>query len=461
MAVCIAAVFLCMQSAPFLGILGAGTSGIAAAKLAAHQGANAVVIDTSMTIPVSTQEELEGAGILFIAGQEAERFLQRETFERIITSPGIAPHAPLRAISRARNLALCGELQFAWEQTNNPCIAITGTNGKTTTTTLIEHLLRMNNRNAMAVGNIGVPLSQAVMHADATTTFVIEASSYQLDTVTTFAPDIAIILNITPDHLSYHGSFANYVTSKWKIFANQKPTNTLILNADDAHAANAASVARSMVRYMSTSKKCDGAFVWGDNIMLSEQQQEEIVMPVRKLGLPGVHNQYNSMAALVAARAVEIHSANIRSSLETFQGVEHRLEVVGTFRDVQYVNDSKATNVNATWYALGSYDKPIVWIAGGRGDNNDYDSLNDVVERNVAAIVCIGEEQQSIFNHWCTKKRCVKADTLLHAVEAAAAIAQPHSVVLFSPACKSFDMFTNFEHRGETFKRLVGHHFAQ
>ena len=178
-------------------------------------------------------------------------------------------------------------------------------------------------------------------------------------------------------------------------------------------------------------------------------------MPVKRLGLPGLHNMYNSMAAAVAARAFEVSNDDLRHSLESFSGVEHRLEPVRTLNGIRYVNDSKATNINAAWYALSSYDRPIVWIAGGRGDANDYTALDDVVAQHVRAIVCIGEEGPAIFNHWCTSKRCVQAASLAEAVAIATSLAEADDVVLFSPACKSFDMFDNFEHRGEAFKHVV------
>lgn len=178
-------------------------------------------------------------------------------------------------------------------------------------------------------------------------------------------------------------------------------------------------------------------------------------MPARRIGLPGVHNLYNSMAAALAARALEVRNEDIRDSLQSFNGVEHRLENVRTLNGVRYVNDSKATNINAAWYALSSYDRPIVWIAGGRGDNNDYTQLDDLVLTNVKAIICIGEEADPIFNHWCTEKRCIKALTMDEAVRDAASLAEQGDVVLFSPACKSFDMFANFEERGAVFKTSV------
>jgi UDP-N-acetylmuramoylalanine--D-glutamate ligase len=208
---------------------------------------------------------------------------------------------------------------------------------------------------------------------------------------------------------------------------------------------------------ISTRTTQQGAFVRGDEIILrvGGQHKEEILMPVRRLGVPGVHNVYNSLAATLAARALEVRNEDIRDALHSFSGVEHRLEYVRTVRGAKYYNDSKATNINAAWYALSSFDHPIVWIAGGRGDKNAYSELDELVGTNVHAIVCIGEDADAIFNHWCTTKRCVKVASLDEAVRVAQDLSEPDDIVLFSPACKSFDMFDNFEQRGSAFKSLV------
>jgi UDP-N-acetylmuramoylalanine--D-glutamate ligase len=374
----------------------------------------------------------------------------------IILSPGVPPSNPLRQEAERLGIEVIGELEYASRFLNNPIVAITGTNGKTTTTALTAHVLQGCGKKAVTAGNIGTPLSSLVGSVSDDTIIVTECSSYQLDTTATFRPHVSMILNITPDHLSYHGTFSQYVNSKWKIVRHQNEDDIVILNADDANAANAASVARGMVRFFSVEHDVEGAFIRGGEIILRDKQHsEETLMSLRRLGLPGVHNAANSMAATLAARAFEVRNEDIRDSLMSFNGVEHRLENTRIVKGVRFVNDSKATNVNATWYALSSYDRPIVWIAGGRGDNNDYASLNDLVADNVKAIVCIGEEADAIFNHWCTTKRCVKADSLEDAVRAAMDISHNDDVVLFSPACKSFDMFANFEERGRAFKQAV------
>lgn len=436
-------------------ILGAAKSGIAAAELARRNGDVVFVTDSKAADRTTdVQQHLSSLDIAHEFGAHTERALQADL---IVTSPGVPPSNAIRIAAEERGIRLISELEFAASQITNKIVAITGTNGKTTTTALTTYILNQAGRPAVACGNIGTPLSALVGTLDPSTVVVAEVSSYQLDTCIDFRPDVSAILNITPDHLSYHGSFEQYVQAKWKIFANQGPDDVVLLNADDPHAAAGASHMRGKLNLFSIRSEVTGAYVRGDDVFLrvSEQHTEEFLMPARRIGLPGVHNLYNSMAAALAARALEVRNEDIRDSLQSFSGVEHRLENVRTVNNVRYVNDSKATNINAAWYALSSYDRPIIWIAGGRGDNNDYSQLDDLVSTNVRAIVCIGEEADPIFNHWCTEKRCVKALTLDEATHTAASLAEAGDVVLFSPACKSFDMFANFEERGASFKRSV------
>ncbi len=436
-------------------IVGAAKSGIAAAELALQQGHQVRITDSGPQPSVErTPAIISERRVEFEFGTHSAESLEADL---IIVSPGVGPSNPIRIEARKRGIELIGEMEYASRYLSNPIIGITGTNGKTTTTALTAHILHESGKSAIAAGNIGTPLSSLVRTIHPDTIIVAECSSYQLDTTSTFRPNVAMILNITPDHLAYHGTFQQYVHAKWKIAENQLASDVLVLNADDANAANASSVAGSTVRYFSLRSEVDGAFVRGDEIVFRDQQHnEEILMPLRRLGLPGAHNIANSMAAALAARAFEVRNENIRDSLMSFNGVEHRMELVRVLRGIRYVNDSKATNVNAAWYALSSYDTPIVWIAGGRGDNNDYSALDDLVSENVRAIVCIGEDAGAIFNHWCTTKRCIMASSLPDAVRIATEQATNNDIVLFSPACKSFDMFANFEERGRAFKTAVG-----
>ncbi|MBI2794437.1 MAG: UDP-N-acetylmuramoyl-L-alanine--D-glutamate ligase [Ignavibacteria bacterium] len=434
-------------------IVGAARSGLAAALLAQRDGDRVFVTDSIDTEKAAERIQLlDDAGIEHEFGQHTERSLKADL---IVVSPGVPPSNPIRRQALEEGIEVIGELEFAWRHLSNTIVAITGTNGKTTTTALTSHILNNGGVRSVVAGNIGEPLSSIVSTVSADTVIVVEVSSYQLDTIKLFKPNVSVLLNITPDHTTYHGTFEQYVNAKWKIFARQAEDDIVVLNADDAYVMQARPNTRSTTAFFSIGHEVEGAFVRGDEVVLRWQQTEERLMPTRRIGVPGLHNVYNSMAAALAARAVEVSSESIRNSLSSFNGVEHRLETVRVLNGVRWINDSKATNINAAWYALSSFDRPLVWIAGGRADGNDYSSLDELVATNAKAIICIGEEATAIFNHWCTLKRCVKAHTLSEAVQFAADTAEADDVVLFSPACKSFDMFTDFEERGRMFKELV------
>ncbi len=399
--------------------------------------------------------KLDRKGIGYEFGGNSDKAL--ENTDCIITSPGVPPTADIIIKAEKAGIPIISELEFAYNQIDNPIIAITGTNGKTTTTALTEFIFNNSGRKAIAVGNIGRPLSSVVLGLEPDVVIVAEVSSYQLDRIDKFAPDVAIITNITPDHISYHGSFENYQQAKWKISSKQIAKNLLILNADDEFASQPKINIEATLAWVSLSPLERGIFKDDGKmkIRFPEQHKTEEVMFFDELSLPGVHNAYNSMAAALAARAFEISNEDIRDSLMTFKGVEHRLEFVRTIGGVDFVNDTKATNINACWYALQSYKKPLIWIAGGRGDNNDYSALDQLVKDNVRAIIAIGEEQDAIFNHFCASSRCIKADDLEDAVIKGFSEADNGDIVLLSPSCKSFDMFMSFEHRGFEFKKIV------
>lgn len=456
-------------------VVGAGKSGVAAALLASAEGHRVFLTEAK-----PAEQCAEAASVLAAAGIDAEfggHSSRACEAEMMIVSPGIPPHAPLIIEAERLGVPIIGEIEFAWRVLRAqfpaeqfPVVAITGTNGKTTTTALTAHVLNASGRKAVACGNIGLPLSSVVRDMLAArsgdapvepSVLVVETSSYQLDRTVDFAPEVAMLLNITPDHLSYHGTMERYALAKWKISANQNKKNVLILCADDPETVKvSANSSRAQRLYFSVRAPQHGAYTDSNRIVFSsqsraDQHKEEFLMTLDDLRMPGVHNVYNSMAAALAARAFEIRNENIRDSLMSFRGVEHRLEFVRILNNVEYINDSKATNVNSTWYALSSFKKPLVWIAGGRGDNNDYTALDELVRARVQAIVSIGEEADAIFHHFSSAVRCVKAASLDEAVRAASRLAEPDAVVLFSPACKSFDMFANYEHRGDVFKQIV------
>lgn len=438
-------------------IVGAGRSGVASALLAKRQGFGKVFVteknaenNFTDTKRLFDQNEIE-----YEFGKHTFSFLDDCDF--VVVSPGVPPDAEIIIEAEKRNKRIISEIEFAYQFCKNPIIGVTGTNGKTTTTAIIEFILKTAGRKAIACGNIGTPFSNFVDNVDSDTIFVLELSSYQLDRIETFKPDVALILNITPDHINYHKSFPNYRKAKFKIFANQNENDLLILNFDDRETLIARSQARGSVAFFGLTPVEFGAYLEGDNICLRfpKGSNEEVVMKSGEIKIPGIHNIYNSLASIVAARFFEVRNEFIRNALMNFQGVEHRLEFVRELDGVVYINDSKATNVDSTYYALSSYNRPIIWIAGGRSDKNDYDFLDDVVEKNVKAIIAFGEAKGEIFAHFCTMKRCYLEDSLEDAVTRAREIAEYGDVVLLSPACKSFDMFKNFEHRGKVFKEIV------
>ncbi len=439
-----------------ISIIGAARSGIAAANLAKDSNYDIFISEFKTAdnfdnlIPY-----LEERNIQFEFGQHSSNKILKSDF--IVVSPGVPNDLPVLLEAECHNIPIISEIEFAWRNCDNKIIAITGTNGKTTTTKLTEFILNKSGKKAIAAGNIGNPFSEVIRKIDKETIVVLEVSSYQLDRIVSFNPDVSVILNITPDHLSYHKSMENYIKAKLNIYKNHNENNLLILNSDDEILIQNEHFTRGRVKYFSFNKKVEGIYCQNGEIILnySDKHKEGILMSIEELSLPGLHNVYNSMAAALSARAFEITNENLRDSLMQFDGVEHRLEFVRTINGVDFINDSKATNVNATWYALSSYDNPIIWIAGGRADNNDYSQLDQVVKDNVKSIICFGEEADNIFNHFAVMKRCFKVIDLEEAIIKALEISQSGDIVLFTPACKSFDMFLNFEHRGEVFKDIV------
>lgn len=436
-------------------VIGAGKSGIAAALLAKQDGNSVFVTESKeQSAYQGAYEQLGESSIDIEFGGHSSKALQN--CKQIIVSPGVPPSSPIIKEAEFLGIPIISELEFASLHTTNPIISITGTNGKTTTTALTEFILKQSGKAAIAAGNIGIPLSSLVGKVSPETIFVVETSSYQLDRTYTFKPKVSVILNITPDHLAYHGTMENYCKAKWKTSQNQNADDLLILNADNFEAAACSKISKAHVAYISTNPLQQGAYTSQSHLILaSHPHNEEVLMQLDEIRLPGVHNRYNSMAAILAARAFEVRNENIRDSLMQFSGVEHRLEFVRSLNSINYVNDSKATNINAAWYALSSYSSPIVWIAGGLGDNNDYTSLKELIASNVRSIIAIGEDKEKIFDMYCSKIRCVKANSLEDAVTIASKEAKSGDTILFSPACKSFDMFANYEHRGLVFKQAV------
>lgn len=449
-------------------ILGAGRSGLAAALLAKKKGYEVFLSEfTSKENP--NFEILEKNNIDYEkGGHSQEKILSSDL---IIPSPGISPDVSILRKASEKNIPIIDETAFALRFLKNPIIAVTGTNGKTTTVNLIHHIFTSSGRKAVLAGNVGIPLSNLVGKIESDVVLVLELSSYQLERSHNIDPEVSIFLNISEDHLDWHGGFVEYFSSKWKITASQSPNNLLVLTLDDdklienafsggrATKANLAAVTTNPNREFG-DRFSFGIMLAGDTIYFYSQQgskpiKKEELMPIGELALPGTHNLFNSMAAAIAARRFEIPNEDIRDSLSSFKGVEHRLEFVRSFQNIDFINDSKATNINSAWYALSSYNRPIIWIAGGKDSSNDYRVLDDLVKNNVKSIVAFGEDKDNIFNHFSGFASCKRADELSEAVMFALEGAHSGDLILFSPACKSFDAYTNFEERGQHFKKIA------
>ncbi len=438
-------------------VIGAAKSGISAAKLAKRKGFEVFVSESKSADGFPEEIKLlNELGIDYEFGGNTDRAL--DCTDCIVTSPGVPPNIQLFQDAKKFNIPIISELEFGRSFIpNQKLIAITGTNGKTTTTTLITYMFNRAGITAHSAGNIGTPISDLVDNISKDDVIIAELSSFQLDRIKDFRPDVGIILNITPDHLYYHKTFENYKEAKFKVCMNQTNEDSLVLNADDGETKAEFAQTKGKILQFSMNPVEYGVYNRDGKmcVRLPNMQKEEEIMLLDEILLPGVHNAYNSMAAALAARVFEIKNENIRDSLMAFEGVEHRLEFVRVINGVDFVNDSKATNINATWYALSSYKKPLIWIAGGRGDNNDYSALDSLVKKNVKAIIAIGDEAEAIFNHYCAMVRVIKADSMEAAVRLAKEQAHADDIVLFTPACKSFDWFLNYEHRGEVFKEIV------
>lgn len=444
-------------------VVGAARSGLAAARLLARHGAD-VFLTEQGDGSTEAAAALDEAGVPYEFGGHTDRALDADV---VVLSPGVPTQAELVQRALGKGLPVYSEIEVASWFCESPIVAVTGSNGKTTTTSLVAHVLRTARRPLVVAGNIGTAFADAVAGCRDGATVVLEVSSFQLDHIDTFRPRVAILLNITPDHLNrYDDDFAQYAAAKFRIFENQRAGDVLVYNHDDAlvreHAERAAE--RGVVLYpFSIERELDrGAFVRGDDLVLrltptaDQPPMEEVLMQTPDLSLRGRHNLYNSLAAAISARALEISSDVVRESLSSFEGVPHRLEFVREHAGVKYVNDSKATNVNAVWYALESFSEPIVLIAGGRDKGNDYAAITDLVKERVRGVVGIGESGDKVVHELGDHaKAAARAQTMEEALQYAQLMAEPGDVVLLSPACASFDQYANYEERGEHFKRLV------
>ena len=430
-------------------VLGAGISGVGAAVLAKQKGFNVFVSDKGI-ITDDNKAVLLNNKIDWEEGKHTcEQILNAD---QVIKSPGIPDGVDLIQQLIAKEIPVLSEVEFAFRYTKAKIAAITGSNGKTTTTLLLGHVLKSAGYDVLIAGNVGVGFSLAIAERDYDY-IVLEMSSFQLDGIKNFRSDVAILLNITPDHLDrYDYKLENYAASKFRITKNQTEQDVLIYNADDALMKVLNTKAKKLPISL-TTEQIEGGFYNNNKITINLNNN---TMTMQELALQGKHNIFNSMAAAMAARVFEVKDTVIRQAMIDFQNVEHRMEYVITVHGIDFVNDSKATNVNACWYALESMTKDVVWIVGGVDKGNDYAELGEMVSEKVKAIICLGENNENIINAFRGKvDAIVQASSMQEAVTQSYALAGKQDVVLLSPACASFDLFTNYEDRGLQFKKEV------
>jgi UDP-N-acetylmuramoylalanine--D-glutamate ligase len=436
-------------------VVGAARSGVSVAKLLASVGARVFVSDSGDEGNLRRYlDELERFTIPYETGKHSE---QAYDAELVVISPGVSSDAPVVTEARKRNIPVVSELEVASWFCRVPIIAVTGTNGKTTTTTLIGRMLHDAGRLHIVAGNIGDAFSNHAAQLNSNSIAVVEVSSFQLDHTESFRPKVAVILNITPDHLNRYGnSMERYVGSKARIFMNQKRDDVLIYNADDPAVTGLVGKASPRTFPFSTERKLDeGAYLDGDTIVLRIGGETQRLLTREEMSLPGLHNCANALAALLAVSVFGVQADAIRKTLTTFRGVEHRLELVLEIGGVRYVNDSKATNVESTWHALRSFAGPLVLLLGGRDKGNDYSRIDGLVKEKVRTIVAIGESAGKVEEHFKDIVPVVHAASMPEAVERSHARAERGDTVLLSPACASFDWFESYEHRGKIFKECV------
>ncbi len=440
-------------------VVGLGKSGVASSLFLKAHGAHVTVSDTKSgdelrnEIPV-----LLDHGITVETGGHGDRTFRGQ--DLIVVSPGVPVDAPPLVQARALGETVIGEIELAAQFLPGPIIAITGSNGKTTTTTLTGEIITAAGFPALVGGNIGTPAISLAERAKAETVIVLEISSFQLETIQTFRPKVAVVLNVTPDHLDRHRTFDVYVNAKARIFENQQPSDFAVLNADDTTCVTMGSRTRAQVFWFSRQKEVQrGAWVRDGNIVfrdagVEQKTQQREIMQVSEIPLKGAHNLENVLAAVCAGVLMGCPPDKIRQAVCDFKAVEHRLEFVATIRGVDYYNDSKATNVDATIKALESFPANIHLILGGKDKGSNYTVLNDLLRQRVKRVYTIGAAAAKIESE-IKGPDVVHAETLENAVRKANAAAQPGDVVLLAPACASFDQFKNYEHRGQMFKEIV------
>lgn len=438
-----------------ISIIGAVRSGIGAAKLAKQFGAIPFVSDGSQKEKLAKSISVfDAERIAYEYGAHTDRVYDCDF---IVTSPGVPSDSPVLVEAAKRKIKIISEVEFASWFCKGGIISITGTNGKTTTTSLMAYTLNLAGIKTYAAGNIGDAFSETAPLVKENEFVALETSSFQLDHIDSFKPSFAMILNITPDHLDrYHNNFDEYIASKMKVTTNQNEEDYFIYNEDDPYIkSNLTNKKVAALAFSTKSGISAGAFLKEGKLFFAWSGKVEEVASVKELYIKGEHNLANALAVLVVAKLLQIPNEKIREAFSTFKGVEHRLEFVRELDGVEYVNDSKATNVDSVWYALRSYDKPLYLILGGKDKGNDYDRLKDLVKQHVKKIYAIGSSAQKVYDYFHSIVPTEIKDSMESCVKAGRVEAEKGTIVLLSPACASFDMFDNYEHRGKVFKEAV------
>jgi UDP-N-acetylmuramoylalanine--D-glutamate ligase len=438
-----------------ISVIGAIRSGTGAAKLIKRQGGIPFVSDSGNSEKVlESVKTLDADKIEYETGSHSDRIYD---CGMMVVSPGVPLDSPVVLKAQEKNIKLISEVELASFYFKGKVVAITGTNGKTTTTSLVAHIFNTCGKKTYAAGNIGTAFSEITINSKNDEFAALEVSSFQIDLTDQFKPDVAMLLNITPDHLNrYENSFQKYIESKMRLFRNMDEKNSVILNMDDEVIMNNLPLLKSSVYYFSLNKDVENGCSVDDNkIIFRKKGKVEFEFSTRLLFIKGEHNIANCMAAIIAAKIYGFDNECIAEGLRTFRGVEHRLEFVREIGGVKYINDSKATNVESVWYALRSFEQPVFLILGGQDVGNDYNKIKDLVQENVKKIYAIGSSSDKVFNFFHSLVKVEVKQTLEDVVTTANSEARSGDIVLLSPACKSFDMFTSYEHRGEVFKKAV------
>lgn len=438
-----------------ISIIGAARSGTAAAKLAKNLGAIPFVSDAGSEEKLkSSIEYLTNEKIGFEIGVHSNKVFDCEL---MVVSPGVPSDAAIIKDAKSKKIKIISEIEFASFYCKANVIAITGTNGKTTTTSLCGYLFNECGEKTYTAGNIGLAFSEIALDAKVNEFISLEVSSFQLDLVEKFKPKVAMILNVTPDHLNrYANSVDKYAESKLRIYENQDADDYLILNRDSELLNHYYKKANSKVLFFSTTKKVsEGCYLENETIKFVRENNEEFSCPVSDVFIQGEHNIQNAMAVIIAAKIFHLDNKKILEALKSFKGVEHRLELVREIEGIKFINDSKATNIDSVIVALKSFNNPVLLILGGQDKGNDYSMIEELVIDKVKKIYAVGSSSDKVFNYFHQKVKTEIKKNLEEVINAALSEARSGDIVLLSPACASFDMFDNYEHRGKVFKEIV------